>query len=89
MTSVDQILGDPSIRSVVTTALGIPKQIAFQTLRAQEKAISNRLDLAKLQDPKFVETFAKRYLIANSGSSSAESTPDLTTLSVKGMGVLA
>jgi hypothetical protein len=89
MTSVDQILGDPVIRSVVTTALGIPQQIAFQELRAQEKAISSRLDVTKLQDPKFVETFAQRYLIANSGSSSATSTPDLTTLAVQGAGLFA
>lgn len=88
MTSIDQILGDPSIRSVVTTALEIPLQIAFQTITAQEKAISTRLDITKLQDPKFVETFAQRYLIANSGSSSAQSTSDLTTLSVHGMGRL-
>jgi hypothetical protein len=88
MTSVDQILGDPSIRSVVTTALGIPLQIAFQTIGAQEKAISTRLDVRKLQDPKFVETFAQRYLIANSGSASAHSTSDVTTLSVQGMGRL-
>jgi hypothetical protein len=89
MTSVDQILGDPTIRSVVTTALGIPQQIAFQDLTAQENAISSRLDVTKLQDPKFVETFAQRYLIANAGSTSAASTPDLTTLAIQGQGLLA
>jgi hypothetical protein len=89
MTSVDKILGDPTIRSVVTTALGIPQQIAFQELRAQERAIAVRLDVKKLQDPKFVETFAQRYLIANSGSSSATSTPDITTLAMQGRGLLA
>jgi len=89
MTSVDQILGDPTIRSVVTTALGIPQQIAFQDLTAQENAITTRLDITKLQDPKFVETFAQQYLIANSGSASAASTPDLTTLAIQGQGLLA
>jgi hypothetical protein len=89
MTSVDQILGDRSIRSVVTTALGIPQQIAFQNLAAQENAISRRLDVTKLQDPKFVETFAQQYLIANAGSTSAASTPDLTTLAIQGQGLLA
>jgi RNase H-fold protein (predicted Holliday junction resolvase) len=89
MTSVDQILGDPTIRSVVTTALGIPQQIAFQSITAQENAISTHLDVTKLQDPKFVETFAQRYLIANSGSTSATTTPDITTLSIMGRGLLA
>ncbi len=40
ISSVDQILGDPVLRKVVTTALNIPLQIAFQPLQAQEKAIS-------------------------------------------------
>jgi hypothetical protein len=91
VTSVDQILGNPTLRTVVTTALGIPEQIAFQSITAQEKAISTRLDVTKLQDPKFVQTFVQQYLIANSGSTSASasSTPDLTTLSVMGQGMLA
>jgi hypothetical protein len=87
-TSVDQILGDPTFRTVVTTALGIPQEIAFQSITAQEKAISTRLDVKKLQDPKFVATMAEQYLIANSGSSSAASTPDLTTLAIQGQGLL-
>ena len=79
ITSVDQILGNPTMRTVVTTALGIPEQIAFQDLTAQENAISSRIDLTKFKDPKFVETFVQQYLIANAGSASAASTPDLTT----------
>jgi hypothetical protein len=89
ITSVDQILGDPTLRTVVTTALGIPEQIAFQDLGAQENAISSQVNIKQFQDPKFVETFIQRYLVANSGSSSATSTPDLTTLAVEGQGILA
>lgn len=88
ITSVDQVLGDPVLRDVVTTALGIPKQIAFQTLNAQEQAISTRIDLKKFQDPSFVESFVQRYLIANAANSAASSssTPDLTTLAVQSGG---
>jgi len=91
ITSVDQILGNPTMRTVVTTALGIPQQIAFQDLTAQEQAISTRIDITKFKDPKFVETFVQQYLIANAAasSSSASSTPDLTTLAVQGQGILA
>ena len=89
ITSVDQILGDPTMRTVVTTALGIPEQIAFQSINAQEKAISSQLNITQFQDPKFVESFVQRYLIANSASSSSSSsTPDLTTLAVQGQGLL-
>ncbi len=62
--TADQILGDSTARAVITTALGIPEQIAFQDIGAQEKAINNRLDISKLQDPKFVEALTTQYLIA-------------------------
>jgi hypothetical protein len=89
ITSVDQILGDPVLRTVVTTALGIPEQIAFQDLPAQERAISTRLDIGKFQDPKFVESFTDRYLIAAAGSSTATgTTTDLTTLATQAGGLV-
>jgi Protein of unknown function (DUF1217) len=83
ITSVDQILGNTTLRNVVTTALGVPQEIAFQSMNAQELAISSRLDITQFKDPKFVESFIDRYLIANSASASATSAPDLTTLSVE------
>lgn len=90
ITTVDQILGDKALRTVVTTALGIPLQIAFQSLNAQEAAINSRIDIKQFKDPKFVESFVQRYLIANSTDpSQSPSNPDLTTLSVQGQGFLA
>ena len=62
--SVTQVLGDPVLRDVVTTALGIPAQIAFQPVDTQERAISARLNVSRFQDPKFVDQFTRRYLIA-------------------------
>ena len=79
ITSVDQILGDANLRKVVTTALGLPLEIAYQPLQAQEKAISSRIDIAKFKDPKFVEQFTRRFLLANqdqpASNSSSNSTP--------------
>jgi hypothetical protein len=91
ITSVDQILGNPMMRTVVTTALGVPEQIAFQDINAQEQAISTRVNIAQFKDPAFVTTFIQQYLIANaaSSSSSSSSAPDLTALSVEGQGILA
>jgi hypothetical protein len=83
ITSVDGVLSNATVRNVVTTALGVPEQIAFQSLNAQEQAISTRLDVKDLQDPAFVQSFAERFLIMNnmnsSGSSSASPT-NITTL---------
>lgn len=72
--SIVQILGDSTLRTVVTTALSIPQEIAFQQLPAQEKAISTRLDIARLKDPKFVESFTQSYLIAAGNAASGAGT---------------
>jgi len=91
ITSVDQILGDPVMRTVVTTTLGIPLQIAFQPLEAQEKAISSQLDISQFKDPKFVDTFLQRYIIAAataSSTSSTSSTPSLTALAAQAQGLV-
>lgn len=62
-----KILGSALGREVVTTALALPKQIALQSLEAQEKAIRDRLDPAKLKDPEFADKLVQRYLIQLNG----------------------
>jgi hypothetical protein len=89
ITSVDQILGDPVMRTVVTTALNLPLEIAFQPLEAQEKAISSRLDIKQFQDPKFVEQFTQRYLIAaGTNATNTGQTPSLTALASQAQGLI-
>lgn len=61
------ILGSALGREVVTTAFNIPKQIAVQSMAAQEKAITSRMNPAKLQDDHFVDQIAQRYLIMLNG----------------------
>ena len=74
---------------MVTTALGIPEQIAFQDIGAQEKAITNRLDISKLQDPKFVETLTTQYLLAEqSSASSSSSSSNLDQLAASAQGLV-
>ena len=63
ITSVDQILGDPTNRAVVLTALGIPEQVAFQSLTAQEQAVSSRVNIADFQNSNFVTSMTDRYLL--------------------------
>ena len=88
--SVDQILGDQTLRTVVTTALGVPAQIALQDIGAQEQAIASRLDITKFQDAGFVQSFAERYLIANNSNSSVppSASGDLTSLAVQARDLL-
>jgi hypothetical protein len=88
ITSVDQILGDPIMRTVVTTALNIPEQIAFQDLTAQEKAISDRVDITKFQDPHFVDTFTQQYLIAAQANSTTQSSASMESLAIQAQGLV-
>jgi len=78
ITSVVQILGDKTLRNVVTTALGLPLQIALQPLDTQERAISTRLDITKFKDPAFVEAFTRRFLL-NSVSNAVAAGPAAPT----------
>ncbi len=89
--SVDNILGDSVNRSVVLTALGIPEEVAFQDLTAQEQAVSSRVDVTKFQDPKFVTSITDQYLLImqqQSQSSASGSGTDLTTLAVQASGLV-
>jgi hypothetical protein len=88
ITSVDQILGDPVMRTVVTTALNIPLQIAFQDLTAQEKSISDRVDITKFKDPHFVDTFTQQYLIAAQAANTGQSSATLDNLAIQAQGLI-
>lgn len=79
ITSIDQILGDPIYRDVVTTAFAIPLQIAFQDLPAQEKAISSQLDLTQLKNANFVNGLTDRYLLAKQQAASTGATTGLNS----------
>jgi hypothetical protein len=61
---VYDVLGDPVLRRVVTGALGLPDQIAIQSVEAQGRAVSARLKVDTLQDERSVRKLAERYLIA-------------------------
>jgi hypothetical protein len=82
-----QILGDSTLRTVVTTALGIPPQIAYQSIEAQEKAINDRVDVTRFQDPNFVNSFTQKYLLA-AQTSSTSSSPTLDALAIQATGLL-
>lgn len=71
--SATEILGNSVLRRVVTTTLGLPPQIAFQSLETQERAITSRLDISRLQDKSFVDKFTHRYLLAAASANQAAS----------------
>lgn len=90
-TNATQILGNSVMRSVVTTALGIPQQIAYQSLTTQEQAINSRLNIANLQSSRFVQSFADRFLAVTQASnqSASNSSSNIFTLAVKANSLVA
>jgi hypothetical protein len=62
-----KILGSALGREVVTTALGLPKQLALQSLAAQTKAVEARITPGKLKNAHFADQLAQRYLIMLNG----------------------
>ena len=91
-TSATQILGDSVLRNVVTTALGLPPQIAYQDVTTQAAAINSRLNVSDLQKPSFVQSFADRYLAVVQSQTQAQgaaSGPSIASLAVQSMGLLA
>ncbi|HQT88106.1 MAG TPA: DUF1217 domain-containing protein [Acidiphilium sp.] len=91
-TSATQILGDSVMRTVVTTALGLPPQIAYQDVNTQASAITNRLDISNFQKPSFVQSFADRYLAivqSQAQSQPSNSGSSIASLAAQSMGLLA
>ena len=73
-TNALQILGNSVLRDVVTTATGIPLEIAYQPMEAQVNAINTHLNVSKLQDPKFVDQLIQKYLIVKATTAQSTST---------------
>lgn len=90
-TSAEQVLGDSVMRSVVTTALGIPPQLAYQSLTTQEQAITSKLSIDSLQSPQFVQSFADRYLAVMQSTAQAGTTgtSNLSSLAVRAQSLIA
>jgi len=83
--NVDDLLGDPVLRRVITTTLGIPQEIANQTLGAQENAITSKVDIKQFKNKNFVEMFAKRYLVVTALNASQSSSSSSTGLAAYGL----
>ena len=84
------VLGNAVLRDVVTTALNIPLQIAFQPLEAQATAITSQLDLTRLKDPKFVKSMAQEYLLNKATAAQSTGTiASLDQLAIQASGILA
>jgi len=67
ITRAVDVLADPVVREVVTGALSIPAEFAFQPIENQERIIERRLQISRLKDSDFVEQLTQRFLINKNG----------------------
>jgi hypothetical protein len=65
-----QVLGSGYAREVISTAFGIPKETARQSLQTQMKNIDDRVNFDRMSDASYREDIARRYLIALAGNGS-------------------
>lgn len=85
--SAYDILGNSVLRDVVTTALGLPRQIAVQPVETQATAITSRMKLSQLKDPRFIDTLTQRYLLDKQASAAIGSPPSLGSLATQASGL--
>ncbi|MFC7543007.1 DUF1217 domain-containing protein [Siccirubricoccus deserti] len=79
-TDVYNILGNSVMRRVVTKALGLPDAMAVQSVETQARAITARLKLADLNDPRKLQQIAQRYVMAKANEGGGASSPLLSLL---------
>ncbi|MDN3566257.1 DUF1217 domain-containing protein [Paeniroseomonas aquatica] len=79
-TNIYNILGNSVLRRVVTGALGLPNAMVVQSVETQARAVTSRLKLTDLQDPKKLQQLAERYVIAAAGSSTGSGGSSILSL---------
>jgi len=62
VTSVEQLMTDRALTTVVRGALGLPENFAALEFEQQRDILARRLDISRLQDPKEVARMAARYV---------------------------
>ncbi len=79
ITSWYQVMGDKPLYEVVRTALQIPAAGTDSGVESQAKVLEKRIGLAKLKDPKFLESVIGRFL-ANYDQANAPATMSVASL---------
>lgn len=89
-TNAYAVLGNAVMRRLVTKALDLPEQIAFQSVETQARAIESRLKLGKLQDPREVRKLAERHLTVRATEAGAGgASPVASLMAARGITLLA
>ncbi|MFM7344988.1 MAG: DUF1217 domain-containing protein [Tagaea sp.] len=95
MKSIWDVLGDRTMREVVSKAFDIPREVAIQSVESQGTVFGRKVDVEKLKDKRWVERTIQIYLTKidqeqsqSSGSAGSMYASLLTPLFDSGGGVL-
>jgi hypothetical protein len=75
LTSSDAIytlMGNGTLKSVLTTALNMPQELVYQNVSAQAAAIQSKINITKLKNPHSLDAFVQRYLLAYANNANGE-----------------
>lgn len=72
ITTIPELMADPTLMSVVQTALGLPQEFGLLSYNQQVSILTKQVDLKKFQNPSYVKQFVERALILNQESGGAD-----------------
>lgn len=78
LTTLTQLMSDPKLLTVATTATNMPSQFGTLDYQQQVNLLSPKIDMKKFADPSYVQKFITQYLAVNSANATASS--PITTL---------
>ncbi len=61
--NLSQLLANPTLKDVARVAAGLPQDILSLDFDQQQPRFEEKIDVEKLKDPKFLDTFLRRYLV--------------------------
>ncbi|MBI1243890.1 MAG: DUF1217 domain-containing protein [Alphaproteobacteria bacterium] len=86
ITDIYSVLGDNTLRSVVSTTGNIPLEVAVQDLGTQAQVFSRQFDVSKAKDAGYVNRFIQRFLANSDMKATNSGASDPTVQLLQGAG---
>jgi len=74
VTSINQLMSDPTLTNVAVIGSGLPQQFGLLDYSQQVPILTKAIDLAKFKNPSYVDRFVEKYFAENQASQSGSST---------------
>jgi hypothetical protein len=85
ITDIYSVLGDRTLRDVVSTTGNIPLSEAVQDLGSQAQVFSKQFDVSKAKDPAYVAKYVQRYLANSDMNATGQGSSDPTVQMLQGV----